>query len=49
MDLKQKYVDKLEELGIDESNLDVEEYEKASVVSFSSTVKGEWVGNYALS
>ena len=41
MDLKKKYIDKLEELGVDVSELDIEEYEKASVISLFSTIEGK--------
>ena len=43
MDLKKKYIDKLEELGVDVSELDIEEYKRASVVSFFSILEGEQV------
>ena len=41
MNLKKEYINKLEELGIDESDLDIEEYEKASVISLFSTIEGK--------
>lgn len=41
MDLKKEYISKLEELGVDVSGLDIEEYEKASVISLFSTIEGK--------
>ncbi|WP_308577287.1 hypothetical protein [uncultured Parvimonas sp.] len=41
MNLKQKYIDKLEELDIDISKLSVQDFNKFSIVSFSDQVEDE--------